>query len=103
MNDPERDLNPPEETLLNEPDPSELRVYEIEDRVLQAGLLPERILVALAAYHNDNADIDYLVLLLEECLEGFEREASAMKTIALLADGIEKQTNILKQNLLRQA
>ena len=66
---PERELDPPEETIRNEPeferDP--LSIEYIDAQVLQIGMLPERIELALKDYREDNADMDIMVMLLEEC------------------------------------
>ena len=53
----------------------------------QIGGLPERITLALNDYHNDNADIDVLVMLLEESLNTLEQ---ASKSIMSLADEIDE-------------
>lgn len=111
----EQPLQPPDATIVNEPDPDEertyetspcgsnqlgpddeLRIYKIGAEVLQVGMLSERIQQALNDYHTDHADIDVMALLLEEC------QLERQENNTLLA-GVRLDIDVLINDLAKQA
>ncbi len=49
----------------------------IRTDIKQIGLLPERIQITLDDFREDNADIDVMAYLLEECLTEFAKMADS--------------------------
>lgn len=95
---PEQPLQPHEAEIISEPDPDQQRedFYYIEGRVKQVGLLTERLQLALNDYNLDNADIDVLAGLNEECLIVFQE-------LGLGLTAINNQLAALTKSLAKQA
>ncbi len=65
--------------------------------------LSDRIQDALNAYHRDDADIDIMVGLLEECQRVINRADADFKTIASLTKDIDEGLSRLESRVKVQA
>jgi hypothetical protein len=100
---PERPLNPPEPTIVSEPDfeRDPLSLQMIDAKVVTGSFLVDRIQLALNNFNADNADIDVMANLLAEAqkdlIEFQQRINRTSDDIQLFIDDLIKKNELARQ------
>jgi hypothetical protein len=98
---PERPLDPPEATIVSEPeferDPLSLQM--IDAKVVIGSFLAERIHLALKLYdETDSADVDVWHSLLKEAIPEIDKTHELAGKVLNISESIERLTNQLQSS-----
>lgn len=100
-NNPERDLNPPEEAII--PEVEFIRDYTTVDQVNHNFPLATRIRSVLLAFVDDEFDVDIAIEVLKECEAVILKADENFKSIASLTNGLDAAIEHLKDTIKVQA